>query len=132
MIRTPEGRWEKENPEKTAELESSITTMKIAINRAERLATLNDHPGWETAQEILQEKVDSIRRRIKAFYGGDRKTTSTNFLDQRILDLLNQQASDFEFLLQLVDDFTKSVPGFESSLSRFEKELENRKLKSSN
>ena len=117
MIRTPEGRWVKENPAVTERIETSINVYKVAIHRASILSTLKGHPGWDCVQEILGERLKSVNNKLAKFRDQD----------TRINDLLLQERADLELLLNLVDDFANSVSGFESALARSEKELETRR-----
>lgn len=117
MIRNDSGKWVKQNPEIVTKLEKNITSLKIAVNRAEILSQLKNHPSWTTIQEILEEKIKSLEYQLKKFAD----------IDPRKLDCLLQQKTDFEFMLNIVDDFSESVPGFESAITRAEKELDSRK-----
>jgi hypothetical protein len=117
MIRTPEGKRLKENPEISEKIERTITSLKIAAKRAEVLSTLGGHAGWETVKDILGEKVKSIDGQLKKFLE----------LEPRKVDSLHQQKLDFEFILTIVEDFVESVPGFHAAIERNQKELDARK-----
>lgn len=117
MIRSESGKWIKPNPEIIDKLEKNITSLKIAVNRASILSQLKNHPSWTTIQEILEEKIKTIDYQLKKF----------SEIEPRKVDSLLQQKTDFEFMLNIVDDFSDSVPGFESAIARSEKELDSRK-----
>jgi hypothetical protein len=117
MIRNDNGKWVKPNPEIIDKLERNNISLRLAINRAEILSQLKNHPAWTTIQEILEEKVKSLDNQLKKF----------SELDTRKVEALLQQKLDFQFMLTIVDDFADSVPGFESAIARNEKELESRK-----
>lgn len=120
MIKTADGKMVKENPDVTAKMQSQLNVFKIAAHRGEILQSLQGHPGWDTIQEILTEKIETINNKLADFENQD----------QRKNDLLLQQRKDYSFLLNIVDDFSQSVSGCESAILRTEKELESRKSQS--
>ncbi len=126
MIRSPEGKWQKENPAVTERIEANLTTLKVARRRADILSTMKDHPGWLCVKEILSERVKALERKRKSFYSG-RTKSSTESLDQRGMDLLLQQQTDYEDIANIVDDFLESASGFDEAIARNEKELSERK-----
>lgn len=128
MIRTPDGKLVKENPVVTQNIENNITTLKLALRRAEILQSLESQPGWEAVQDILREKIKSLSSKRNQFYFlSNKNPQDKSYIDPRQLDLLSQQEADFTFLLNIVDDFVSSVPGLEEKLSQSEKELNERK-----
>lgn len=90
--------------ERLVQLEQAVAEARANLAKAQRIASIAEHPGWPDVQELVQAKLDAAERRLDDFEKLTPEQRGFELKERQVLRMFSRIVMDFEAAIPAMNE----------------------------